>query len=1110
MNQKIILFLLFSIIFSSTVLAQNILWSEVSSESTRQYTRGRENNLPLNFRLVKLNRALAAERQRLAPMENLANRAAAAASFDIPLPDGSLLKAGVIESPIVSARTKALLNNTVKTYALTDAAGKKSMGRLTISEQGITGIVFTDKGTVYISPVGSINSDVHLVYFTKDSKSTEKAICGVREEASNLRLTGTTAGDCQLRTYRLAVAATGEYTTWAGSQANALTYITTTVNSLNAIYERDATIRFTLVTNNSIIYTDAATDPYNTVTFPNQGFPTLNENVTAINGAIGSANYDLGIVFNNGWNGGLAQLSSVCGGSKARAAAGLDFGTGANPTPGPQGPVFEGTVAHEIAHQFGVTHTHSATNGSCGGGNISASTAWETGGGSTIMAYAGVCTGNSYQNNSDLYFHIGSILQMQSFNTAAGCPVTTSSGNAAPAISVPASAYTIPISTPFTLTSTATDADGDALTYSWEQLDAGTSAAPPAATSTTGPNFRSYPASSSPSRTFPRMSDIVAGISPTYEVLPSVSRSMYFGVTVRDNVSGAGCTDEIDVTVNTDVAAGPFIVTSQNTTTTWTANGTNTETISWNVANTNNAPVSCPNVNILFSIDGGVTYPYTLLANTPNDGTENITVPNLPTNAGRLMVQAANNVFFNINTANITITSSCSAEGTTVSPSTDVEAIAGSATLDLTLSPVYGSVVTPSGTLETTDPASSLAVNNLAVGSCINFGGNPTRYDVYRFTVNVAGSYTFTRTTGSVNTVYSLYNDIFTPGAPCSNLIVSSHTYNGSGTNQAPFTVTLTPGLYYTLAVTSFSGSAPTLPSAYVITVTPPAGGSLYSATPNPGAGFNYTYLVVNNASGNIVAIDANANLSNAGTFPAGLYTVYGLSYSNSISLATLNAYVGGPFATLQNDALFNPATLCSNLSKNSVAVEVLAGTLSVQGLTLKASGINNTVLLQWSTAAEQNNSHFEVLRSADGVHFDQLGGTVQSKGNSSTTTHYSLTDPKPGLNWNYYRIRQVDKDGHSTLSNIANVNIEKPLVTVQVYPNPAQSVVTLEYITEKRETIQVQISDSKGAIVLTAQVNTQSGINTKTFNVSGLAKGIYSVQVIGGAGSTLSRFIKE
>ncbi|WP_164735268.1 reprolysin-like metallopeptidase [Pseudoflavitalea rhizosphaerae] len=268
-------------------------------------------------------------------------------------------------------------------------------------------------------------------------------------------------------------------------------------------------------------------------------------------------------------------------------------------------------MAHEIAHQFSATHSFSASNGQCGS-NATESTAWEPGGGSTIIAYAGSCTGNSYQNNTDLYFHGGSIEQITSFAMNAGtCASITETSNTSPVVSVSNNSYIIPPGTPFELKASATDA-GSNLLYSWEQMDAGPlTNEKPSSRAGSGPLFRSFPPNDNPGRVFPMISAVLANTIPDYEMLPTVARSMKFRVTVRDGAPGGGCTAEADVTVTT-AGATPFQVTSQNSATSWTANGANTAIISWDPGSSSEAPVNCTSVNILFSVDGGYTYPYTL------------------------------------------------------------------------------------------------------------------------------------------------------------------------------------------------------------------------------------------------------------------------------------------------------------------------------------------------------------------------------------------------------------------------------------------------------------------------------------------------------------------
>ncbi len=139
--------------------------------------------------------------------------------------------------------------------------------------------------------------------------------------------------------------------------------------------------------------------------------------------------------------------------------------------------------------------------------------------------------------------------------------------NSAPVVSTAAASYTIPVSTPFMLTATGTDINNPTLYYCWEQMDLPSSATSgsPLATATVGPNFRSYAPTTSNTRMFPRMADLVSGTPTPFEVLPSVNRAMNFQVMVRDAATGGGCTAQTSVTVNTNTAAGPFSVTSQNT-----------------------------------------------------------------------------------------------------------------------------------------------------------------------------------------------------------------------------------------------------------------------------------------------------------------------------------------------------------------------------------------------------------------------------------------------------------------------------------------------------------------------------------------------------------------
>lgn len=894
--------LLLFILYAGSIHAQLI--PNQSDESTNQSPATASLSLQMN--LEEYQKVLSK-----APFEN-SSTAKTPALVQLPYPDGTLHTFNVLESPILAPSTALFFPN-IKTYLLKQPNNPSVWGRLTMSQLGIHALIFTPTDGSYriepSTPNGS--SKLHYVYFSKNLKDShnQPIRCGLEDDFHNAEPAPPTtyrAGDCQLRTYRMAVAATGEYTTWAGSVANAVANITATVNNVNAIYERDGHIRLILVTNASIIFSDPTTDPYPTLTFPDGAYLTTNHNTLDTN--IGSANYDVGHVFSAEWNGGLAQRPAVCSSTgKGRAASGMSGN--------PSGSVMEGVVAHETAHQFNVRHTHGATNGQCGGGNSSAATAWEPGGGSTIMAYAGVCTGNSYQNNSDLYFHAGSIAEMTTYAISTSCPVV-STINTAPSITAAASSYNVPASTPFYLTATATD-NGSGLTYTWEQMDAGTSGVPPVSTATSGPNFRSYLPSTSPTRYFPALSYILNNTSNPYEVLSSVARTLNFRGTVRDNQSGGGCTDEVDVAINV-VATTPFLVTSQNSPTTLTANGSNTFTITWDVSGTNAAPISCSNVKISFSTDGGYNYNYIFSASTSNDGSETFTVPNLPTTVGRIKVECADNIFFDINNANITISSSCAANAAPFSPTTSVSQSQGSSALNLTMSSQYGSIITPlSGTLASTDPGASLAVVNNGSG-CITFG-NTIKYDLYNVQVNVTGSYTISLT-APFGTLVALYTTSYDPANRCTNFITSSGNYNGSTVLLgSSITATLTAGLSYVLLVHTFSSSQPTLPASYTVDVTAaPTSGALYNGIPTP-VGFTYTYVVVDNATGNIVGFDndTNADLS---TYPVGTYTIYGLSH-NSASLST---FLNTSYNTFLNTYVIGQSgSFCGSISSTTRSVTI-------------------------------------------------------------------------------------------------------------------------------------------------------------------------------------------
>jgi hypothetical protein len=299
------------------------------------------------------------------------------------------------------------------------------------------------------------------------------------------------------------------------------------------------------------------------------------------------------------------------------------------------------------------------------------------------------------------------------------------------------------------------------------------------------------------------------------------------------------------------------------------------------------------------------------------------------------------------------------------------------------------------------------------------------------------------------------------------------------------------------------------LPSSYNVTISTGTGGTVYAGSgvyTNPGAGFNYTYVIVNNATGNIVAIGPS-DLTNSTTFPPGQYSIFGLSYASSIS--NLSSYIGGSFTAFATQIQNNPSTFCANLSKNGVTVNV-TGVLPVQMTALKARKNGSKVDLSWSTLTEQNSSHFVIQRSATSAEFTQVG-KVQAAGNSIGERSYSFVDASPLKGWNYYRLQQFDFDGKFIYSNIAAVNFEKDGSLMVIYPNPARDVLNVEYTSQRSGKVSLQVMDSKGAVLLKQDMTIVPGVNLKAINIAVLSKGTYILRYEDADGNTsFNKFIKQ
>lgn len=658
------------------------LWSETSRKSTTEIF---ENKLTINnpkiysLDINGLKNALAKAPKRLAAGEK------SEIIISFPNSEGKMENFKVRENSNFDPQLAAKYPD-IKSYIGEGLGDSGSTVYFSVSPLGLSSMeIYGDKSAVFIEPY-SKDLSTYVVYKKSDKKDDlSKFECTVIDVAQK-GVANTTnlvarpnADDAKLRTFRLALSCTGEYATYfGGTKANALAAMNNTMTRVNGVFEKDFAARMVLIANNdSVIYTNASTDPYSPASSLSNWNSQLQSTLTSV---IGEANYDVGHLFGASGGGGNAGcIGCVC----TNGSKGSGYTSPADAIP--SGDNFDiDYVAHELGHQFGGNHTFSMNNEGTGAN-------MEPGSGSTIMGYAGI-TSQDIQPHSDAFFHAISIQQITNNIKAKTCPTSTSTGNSIPTANAGLD-YTIPKGTPFMLTGSGTDANGDSLTYIWEQMDNASSSQTGAssaasATKATGPTFRSWTPQTTPVRYFPRMASVLAGATTTagseitVEALSNVARTYNFRFTVRDNRAGGSGNNSDDAVITVNGTAGPFSVSSQNTATTVT--GGTSQTVTWNVAGTTANGVNAANVDILWSTDGGNTWT-TLLAGTPNDGTQAVTIPNTSTTTGRIMVKGSNHIFFDVNNANITVNAGSGTSDTTA-PTAPTLAASGTTSTSTNLS----------------------------------------------------------------------------------------------------------------------------------------------------------------------------------------------------------------------------------------------------------------------------------------------------------------------------------------------------------------------------------------------------------------------------------------
>jgi hypothetical protein len=801
--------------------------------------------------------------------------------------------------------------------------------KLSFSPQGIQTMVFrTDKPNEFIEPY-SQDHTVYAVFTSNRAKGQLPWTCstpdqnlaeGLNAQISFAGLTSRSTGD--LKTMRLAQSCNAEYSNYFGATSSAqvglvLAAYNATLTRCNGCYEKDLALHLNLIDNTTqVIYYVAGTDPYTTMGQWNAQLQST------LNSVIGAANYDIGHMFGASGGGGNAGcIGCVC--SDNNKGSGIT-----SPADGiPQGDNFDiDYVVHEVGHQLGANHTFSM---SLEGSGVNK----EVGSGITIMGYAGITAQDVAPHSIDIY-HEASIAQIQANITNKTCPITTSlAGTNATPVVAPVANYIIPKSTPFALTGSATDADADALTYCWEQNDNSTvsganSKASP--TKTAGPNWLSFKPTASPTRICPQLATVLAGGFTTgplaggtpgidIEALSSVARTLNFRLTVRDNSPYSstapikvGQTQFTDMQVTVNGTSGPFAVSIPNTAVSW--RGLTTQTVTWSVNGSDLAPVSCANVKISLSIDGGYTWPYVLAASTPNDGTEAVTIPDAVSATARVKVEAVGNIFFDISNTNFTIT----------------QALPGFAFDDPAAATVTCGVATSASTT-----LGSVSILNFVTPIVYTASGNP------------AG----TTVTFSDNNVI-----------PGNNTVVTLNNISGLNTGTYTITITGTAGAVVQTKVLTFNLAPTTAPSvttqpvnssacagnAVTYTVVSPTPGVSYQWQESTNGGTTWTDIVGANSATYTIA-SAAANLNN-NRYRVIISTQCGITTSSAVTLS-----VTAPTAITAQP---NNSTICVGQNAN---------------FTSNASGVGVTYQWEvstdggatWTTIAGATNRNYSITAPA-------------------------------------------------------------------------------------------------------------------------------------------------
>ncbi len=1006
---------------------------------------------------------------------------------EFPTADGKMESYRVLESPIMEPALAATLP-TIKTYVAQGIDDPTAYMRFSVTSFGLHTMSLSGKrSTSYIDPYTTDLSS-YIVY-DRSSLGVDpqpfECLTPQDETLPSLKQRDMddieAVDDQKFRTFRLAQTCTAEYgnifATTPGNEFNdIMTQINITINRVNSVYEIDLGTTLILIANQSalVFWGSTGADPWN------GEYNTTTQNF--LNSTLANGDYDIGHNFNTSGGGNAGCIGCVCvNGQKGSGMTGR-----ANPTGDPFDIDY---VAHEMGHQFGGYHTMNTCSRSGSG-----QTEVEPASGSSIMGYAGIC-GTNVQPNSDAHFNYVNIRDISANIKPGGtstCASELTTTNNPPTANA-GNDYTIPRSTAFILEGTATDADGlSSLTYEWSQNDPtqAPSNAAPQSTWTVGPMYRAKMPIASPDRYMPQLTDVIAGnLTPTWEVTPSVGRTMNFSFMVRDNeINGAQTADDL-MQVTVAGGAGPFTVTSQTTAVTW--NEGTTEQITWNVANTTAAPVSTPNVDIFLSLDGGLTYPTTLATGVPNNGTANVLVPSgSATTTARVMVRGAGNIFYALNSSDFSIVASEFVMSFLPGATTSDLCAPGSATYNFTYNTFLGfnQVTTfsasgnPGGTTVTFSPTT--AQNN----------GTPVTMTVNGITPAMVGNYSIT-VTGTAPAPLVVKNAAVT-------LNVFSSTFSPI-TLSAPLN-----GALNVLGPTNFSWVADPNAATYDIDI---ATDAAFTTIVDNATGLGTNSYVSGALASNTVhywRVRAN-NMCGTGTFPI----AFSFTTSNCNNYVSTNVPVS--ISSSGTPTITSTINVPTTGTINDLDVTNLTGTHTwINDLVVTLSSPQGTNVILWSQICGSENDfdiNFDDGAAAGALPCPPVGGgTYQPQGSLAA---FNGEDPQG--TWTLTIDDMANQDGGSLNSweldiclNALVTGAEQSTLSnsISIYPNPTNGLFNIN-MGNYDGAINYTITTIDGRLVKQHQNISDNNI---TIDLTNESKGMYLIKIDDVNSSNVYKIIKE